>query len=65
MYAQTGIGVDDIFVIVQTWDNVAGSINDKEPIPEKVSRTMKHAVSIFKTILNNQERRVIHPTYIL
>jgi len=43
-----GIGVDDLFVIVQTWDNVYGAIDDKEPIPYKMSRTMRHAVSSLK-----------------
>lgn len=48
VYSFQGIGVDDIFVIVQTWENIAGSIDDKEPIPEKISRTMRHAVSCNK-----------------
>lgn len=38
-----GIGVDDIFVIIQTWDNRAGSMDDDEPIAKKISRTMRHA----------------------
>lgn len=35
-----------MFVVVGAWENVAGSISDVEPIPDKISRTMKHAVSI-------------------
>ena len=41
-----GIGVDDIFVIVQTWENVGGSIQDERSIPVKIAMTMRHAVSL-------------------
>ena len=38
--------MDDLFVIIQTWDNVCGekTIDKDEDIPLLVSKTMKHAV---------------------
>ena len=46
IFSFLGIGVDDLFVIIQTWDNVCMETTKiKESVPEKISRTMKHAVS--------------------
>ena len=39
----TGIGVDDIFVIIQSWENVGGSKPDHRTIPEKVSQALRHS----------------------
>ena len=37
-----GIGVDDMYVIVQSWDNLPKS--DKlDPLHERIARMMKHA----------------------
>ncbi|XP_066915627.1 patched domain-containing protein 3-like [Clytia hemisphaerica] len=45
-----GIGVDDLFVIVQSWDNIGGPIRDHRTIPEKISLAMRHAgVSVLVT----------------
>ena len=40
-----GIGVDDIFVIVQAWSNLAPEICQTQPIQERLGLTLKHAVS--------------------
>ena len=40
-----GIGVDDIFVIVQAWSNLAPEICQTQPIQERIGLTLKHAVS--------------------
>ncbi|XP_066915563.1 patched domain-containing protein 3-like [Clytia hemisphaerica] len=43
-FLMLGIGVDDLFVIIQTWDNVCmEQTKIQESVPEKISRTMKHA----------------------
>ena len=45
-----GIGVDDLFVIVQSWENIGGPIQDHRSIPEKISLAMRHAgVSVLVT----------------
>ena len=49
-FLTTGIGVDDLFVIVQSWDNVGGPIQDDRSIPEKISLAIRHAgVSVLVT----------------
>ena len=40
-----GIGVDDMFVIVQAWTNLAPDICQTQPIQERLGLTLKHAVS--------------------
>ena len=35
-----------MFVIIQTWDNVGGPISDGRSVAQKISATLKHAVSI-------------------
>ena len=40
-----GIGVDDIFVIVQAWSNLEPMIHQTQPIAERIGLTLKHAVS--------------------
>lgn len=45
-----GIGVDDIFVIVQSWDNIGGQKKDHRSVPEKMSSALRHAgVSVLVT----------------
>jgi len=49
-----GIGVDDIFVIVQNWDNVGGPKDDGKDVAEKISAAMRHAgVSILVTTVTD------------
>nr|XP_058943206.1 NPC1-like intracellular cholesterol transporter 1 [Pocillopora verrucosa] len=38
-----GVGVDDIFVIVQAWSNLAPEICQTQPIQERLGLTLKHA----------------------
>ena len=40
-----GIGVDDMFVIVQAWTNLAPEICQTQPIQERIGLALKHAVS--------------------
>ena len=40
-----GVGVDDMFVIVQAWTNLAPDICQTQPIQERLGLTLKHAVS--------------------
>ena len=40
-----GIGVDDMFVIVQAWTNLAPDICQTQPIQERIGLALKHAVS--------------------
>lgn len=44
-----GLGVDDMFVIIEAWNNLSAA-EKRKPLPEKVALTMKHAgVSITVT----------------
>ncbi|XP_067028540.1 patched domain-containing protein 3-like isoform X3 [Acropora muricata] len=38
-----GTGVDDMFVIVQAWDNIPSDVVKKRGIPEAIGLTLKHA----------------------
>ena len=40
-----GVGVDDMFVIVQAWSNLAPEICQTQPIQERIGLALKHAVS--------------------
>ena len=42
----SGIGVDDVFVIIQNWDNMGGPEKWNNPIPTDIASTMRHAVRI-------------------
>lgn len=50
VYIVSGIGVDDLFVIVQSWENIGGPTPDDRSIPQKISLTIRHAgVSVLVT----------------
>ena len=40
-----GIGVDDLFVIVQSWSNIHPDIHNTNSVAERIGLTLKHAVS--------------------
>ena len=43
--------MDDVFVIVQNWDNVGGpSENDGRSNPDKIAKALRHAVMIYSSI---------------
>ncbi|XP_067935970.1 patched domain-containing protein 3-like [Watersipora subatra] len=48
-----GLGVDDMFVIIEAWNNLS-AMEKQKPLPEKVALTMKHAgVSITVTSITD------------
>lgn len=48
-----GIGIDDMFVIIQNWNNLS-PVDAKKSIPEKLGLTLQHAgVSITVTSLTD------------
>ena len=44
-YLFEGIGVDDMFVIVQAWSNLSPKEHQTQPISERMGLTLQHAVS--------------------
>lgn len=61
-----GIGVDDVFVIVQNWDNIGGPTNCDHPVPENVAKALKTAgVSILVTSITDVCAFLIGATTIL
>ena len=41
-----GIGVDDLFVIVQSWSNIPAHIHHSNSVEERIGLALKHAVRI-------------------
>ena len=41
-----GIGVDDLFVIVQSWSNIPAHIHQSNSVEERIGLALKHAVRI-------------------
>ena len=41
-----GIGVDDLFVIVQSWSNIPAHIHHSNSVEERIGLALKHAVCI-------------------
>ena len=41
----SGIGVDDLFIIVQSWSNISSSVHRSRPIEERIGLALKHSVS--------------------
>ena len=39
----TGIGIDDMFVIIQCWNNLPDHEKNGRTLPEKIALTMQHA----------------------
>ena len=40
-----GIGVDDLFIIVQSWSNISSSVHRGTSIEERIGLALKHSVS--------------------
>ena len=47
----SGIGVDDVFVTVQSWNSVIQLKEHENSIPVIIAKTLKHAVSIYIHLL--------------
>lgn len=45
-----GIGVDDLFVIVQSWSNIPAYIHHSNSVEERIGLALKHAVRIHTDI---------------
>lgn len=45
-----GIGVDDLFVIVQSWSNISPAVHRHNTIEERIGLALKHSVCYFMMI---------------
>ena len=59
--------MDDLFVIIQTWDNVCGEtiIDKDEDIPMLVSKTMRHAVCILILFFSSRVLKYLRSPFCL
>lgn len=45
LFDHSGIGVDDLFVVVQSWSNIPAHVHQNSPVEERIGLALKHAVS--------------------